>query len=115
MKTIALVALATGLAVTAALPASAHSVRPVDRNLDKQAEQIESGRRSGGITWTEGRALRAEQRDIARTRDAFLADGHLSKREARVLYKKQQRAAWHIVNEKYDGRRRVWWLPRFGR
>jgi len=115
MTTIKSIAIAAGLIVIGATAASAHSVRPIDRKLEKQAEQIEAGRRGGGITWTEGKSLRAEQREIARARDRFLSDGNLSKREARILYKKQQRAAWHIVNEKNDARRRVWWLPRVGR
>lgn len=109
-----LIAAAAVLAATTAT-ASAHSVRPIDRVMTEQAFKIEQGRRSGQITWTEGRKLRAEQREIARLRDVFLADGTLTRREFHTLRAKQRAAAWHIVNEKYDSRRRVKFLPRVGR
>lgn len=113
---IASLALATLIVAAGSVTASAHSsVRPIDKRLDLQAEKIEQGRRTGSITWTEGRKLRKEQREIARARDAFVADGHLSKREARVLKHKQDAARWNIIAEKHDARRRLWWLPRVGK
>lgn len=95
--------------------ASAHSVRRIDRVMDHQAAKIEQGRRTGQITWTEGIKLRAEQREIARLRDIYLSDGVLTGREFRRLRDKQKAADWHIVNEKYDSRRRPKFLPRVGR
>ncbi len=109
-----LTATAVILAATTAT-ASAHSVRPIDRFMNKQAYKIEQGRQSGQITWREGRKLRAEQRKIARLRDFFLSDGVLTRREFLTLRTKQKAAAWHIVNEKFDGRRRPKFLPRVGR
>ncbi|MGD9783973.1 MAG: hypothetical protein AB7E80_13510 [Hyphomicrobiaceae bacterium] len=95
--------------------AAAHSVKPVDRILEKQTGFIELGRRTGDITWTEGNRLRAEQREIARLRQQFLADGRLTGREYRELRARQKEAKSHIIQEASDSRRRVWWLPRFGR
>ena len=65
MNTKILFAAAAIVAATTAT-ASAHSVRKIDRSLDRQAETIEQGRRTGQITWREGLKLRAEQREIAR-------------------------------------------------
>ncbi len=109
-----LIATAAILVATTAT-ASAHSVRPVDRTLDKQFYQIEKGRQSGLITWREGRKLRAEQRAIEAARNEYLADGKLTKSELRDLRSMQEAASWHILNEKYDGWRRPKFLPRIGR
>ena len=108
--------IATAALLTAATTAaSAHPVRPIDRTLDQQAQKIEEGRRTGQITWTEGKKLRAEQREIARLLDTYLSDGTLTRREFRDLRARQKAAAWHIINEKHDGRRRPKFLPRVGR
>ena len=95
--------------------ASAHSTRPLDRQFDKQHDRIEQGRKSGQITWREGRKLRAEQRNISRVRAQYLSDGNLTAREYRDLRRRQQSASWHIVNEKHDSLRRPRFLPRVGR
>lgn len=95
--------------------ASAHSTRRIDRTLDHQAMSIERGRQTGQITWLEGKKLRAEQRDIEGLRAAYLADGKLTAREYRDLRDRQETAAWNILNEKHDSRRRWRFLPRVGR
>jgi hypothetical protein len=112
---IATLALAAGLVLSGSIAASAASTKPVDKRLANQADRIEDGRRDGSITWTEGRKLRREQRDISGLKNEFLADGHLSRRESRVLRHKQELASWNIISEKHDRRRRLWWLPRVGR
>jgi hypothetical protein len=109
-----LIATAAILAATTGT-ASAHSVRPIDRAMNEQAYKIEQGRRSGRITWREGHKLRAEQRKIARLRNVYLSDGMLTRREFRTLRRKQKAAALHIVSEKFDGHRRLKFLPRVGR
>lgn len=106
---------ATALLAVSATAASAKSVKPIDRALDNQSARIEQGRQTGQITWREGLKLRKEQREIANLRDAYVADGRLSKREYRALRSRQEAASWHIVNEKHDGWRRLWFLPRVGR
>lgn len=109
-----LIATAAILVATTAT-ASAHSVRPIDRALDHQASRIEQGRQTGQITWREGLKLRAEQREIARLRNAYLSDGRLTAREFRDLRRRQTSASWHIVNEKHDSLHRPKFLPRVGR
>lgn len=108
-------AVAAALVVSGSVAASAASTKPVDKRLANQAERIEDGRRDGSITWTEGRKLRHEQKKITGLKNDFLADGYLSKREARVLRHKQETASFNIISEKHDRRRRLWWLPRVGR
>ncbi|MCB1528601.1 MAG: hypothetical protein KDJ45_12985 [Hyphomicrobiaceae bacterium] len=106
---------AAAILATTTIAAQAHSTRPIDREMDRQAASIEDGRQSGKITWREGRKLRSEQRKIYRARNRFLADGDLNGREYRRLRSMQKSAAWNIVNEKHDGWRRWKILPRVGR
>ncbi len=112
---VATLALTTAFVVSGALGASAHSVKPVEKRQAIQSERIEDGRRDGSITWLEGKKLRKEQREIQALKNDFLDDGHLTKRESRVLKWKQKEASANIYTEKHDGRRRLWWLPRVGR
>lgn len=115
MKVATLAVAAAAVLVTGVAGANAASVKPVDKRIAAQSASIEQGRRDGSITWTEGIKLRKQQKLVKGLKNDFLADGHLSRRESRVLKTVQQRTAWNIVNEKTDTRRRVWWLPRFGR
>ena len=110
MNKIALIA--TGLLVATTAAASAHDI---DATHERQADRIEHGRETGRITWTEGLALRAEQRRIARTEAAFEEKGYMTKSEHRIIRNMQEDAAEHITEEKNNGWRRVWWLPRVGR
>ncbi len=88
----------------------------VERRQDDQYQTIEQGRRSGDITWTEGLRLRAEQRRVSALERRFLDDdGRLDRKERRVLRARQNVAEENILDEKYDARRRPWWLPRVGR
>jgi hypothetical protein len=106
-----ILATATALIATTAV-ASAASIN--DRQ-EYQAKRIEQGRKTGKITWTEGLKLRAEQKRIANKESAFKSDGYLSKSERRTLSYMQNNASENIADEKNDGRRRVWWLPRVGK
>ncbi len=110
MNKIALIAMTALIATTAG--ASAASINGVQKN---QANRIETGRQPGKITWTEGLKLRAEQRRIAAKEASFRSDGNLSTSERRKLRTMQNKASEHIVDEKTDARRRVWWLPRVGK
>ena len=110
MKKIALIA--TGLLIATSAAASANSI---DATKDRQADSIEHGRETGKITWTEGLRLRAEQRRIARTEAEYEAKGYLTKSERRDLRDRQDTAAEHISEEKNNGWRRIWWLPRVGK
>ncbi len=106
-----ILATATAFIATTAV-ASAASIN--DRQ-DYQANRIEQGRKTGKITWTEGLKLRAEQKRIANKEAQYKSDGYLSKSERRSISYMQNDAAEHIADEKNDGRRRVWWLPRVGK
>src|SRR5262245_4552992 len=74
MNKIALIA--TGLLIATSAAASAHDI---DATRDRQADRIEQGRETGKITWTEGLALRAEQRKIARTEANYEEKGYMTK------------------------------------
>ncbi len=106
---------ATGIVSTGS--ASAHDlVSRVEQREQLQAYRIEQGRRSGEITWTEGIKLRAEQRRIAASERAFLADdGRIDKHEYRQLKAMQDEAARHIASEAHDSKHRPSWLPRIGK
>ena len=110
MKKFVLIAAAALVATTAA--ASAGSINGTQ---ESQADRIEHGRETGKITWTEGLKLRAEQNKITRTQAAYEDKGYLTKSERRTLRNMQEEAAEHITEEKNDGWRRLWWLPRVGR
>ena len=110
MNRIALIATTVLIATTAAASAAS-----IDATKDRQASRIEHGRQTGKITWTEGLKLRAEQRRIANKEAALESDGYLSKSDRRKIKSMQYDAAEHIADEKSDGRRRVWWLPRVGK
>lgn len=113
MSRIALIATVALLATSAT--AFAHETKAtIDARELRQLGQIELGRQDGSITWTEGMKLRAEQKRIAATEAAFMEDGHLTKREKRVLRRMQDEAAQHIKEEASDSQRRRF-LPRFGR
>jgi|SRR5258707_692918 hypothetical protein len=110
MNKIALIATTLLIATTAGASAAS-----IDATKDRQADRIERGRETGKITWTEGLKLRAEQRRIASKEAAFRSDGHLSTSERKKLKGMQNNASEHIADEKSDGWRRAWWLPRVGR
>lgn len=106
-----ILAAATALIATTA----AASAASVDARQDYQAKRIEQGRKSGKITWTEGLKLRAEQKRIANKEADFKSDGYLSKSERRQLRYMQNNASENISDEKHDGWKRAWWLPRVGK
>jgi hypothetical protein len=110
MNKIALIATTLLIATTAGASAAS-----IDATKDRQADRIERGRETGKITWTEGLKLRAEQRRIANKEAAYRSDGHLSTSERNKLKGMQADAAQNISDQKNDGWRRVWWLPRVGR
>lgn len=101
--------------VIGGLATSASAADRAGYRLDRQAAAIEAGRKSGKITWTEGIKLRSEQRQIARLRGRFLADGRLSAAERRILNAKLRTARTNIRSEKRDSHKRWSSLPRVGR
>jgi len=106
-----ILAAATALVATTA----AASADTVSRRQAQQADRIEQGRQSGSITWTEGLKLRAEQKRIARTEDAYRDKGYLTASERRDLRNKQNQASANIADKKTNGWARAWWAPRVGK
>lgn len=107
--------IATAVLVATSASAWAHETKAsIDARELRQLGQIEQGRQTGSITWTEGLKLRAEQKRIAAMEAAFVEDGRLTKREKRVLRKMQDEASHNIADEANDNQRRRF-LPRFGR
>jgi hypothetical protein len=104
--------LAAAVLVTSTAVAAAHSV---EARFEEENDTIEYGRQTGSITWLEGRKLRRELGEIARVKDRLEADGRLSSRDKRILYRMQDRADAHIEAEASDRWHRLWWLPRVGR
>ena len=109
--------IALGLFALTGAPAFAHtpSHSDIEAREQRQLGQIEDGRQTGTITWTEGLRLRVEQRRIKALEEAYEADGHVSRSERSNLNALQNNARAHIVQEQHDGWHRPWWLPRFGR
>lgn len=109
--------IASALLIGTTTFASAHTPKKaeIDARQQRQLGIIEQGRQSGDITWREGRQLRSQQKVIARTEQHLASDGYLSKSDRRHLTTLQRRAADSIQTESTDRRRRLWWLPRFGR
>lgn len=98
------------------MASTASAAQHTQYRLDRQAAQIEQGRKTGTITWTEGVKLRNEQRDIARLKARYLAnDGRLSAAEKRVLNKKLDVAKRNIAVKKVNNHKRWKPLPRVGR
>jgi hypothetical protein len=110
-------AIAAGILVATSASAFAHTPThsEIEAREQRQLGEIEQGRQTGAITWTEGLKLRAEQRRIKQIEEAYEADGHVSTAERRSLHTLQDEARQDIVREQNDGWHRVWWMPRFGR
>jgi hypothetical protein len=115
MKRIAVIA--TGILAATSASAFAHTPThtEIEAREQRQLGEIEQGRQTGAITWTEGLKLRAEQKRIKQIEEYYEADGHVSKAERSSLTALQNNARQDIVREQNDGWHRVWWLPRFGR
>ncbi len=106
-----ILAAATALVATTAVA----SADTISRRQAQQADRIEQGRQTGTITWTEGLKLRAEQKRIARTEDAYKDKGYLTRSERRDLRNMQNEASANIADKKYNARDRAWFLPRVGK
>lgn len=115
MKSLNAAALTLAIVISPVALTKTASAHTFEERATNQAGLIEQGRQSGAITWREGLRLRKEQREIAKVKESFEADGRLSRKERRTLWKLQKSAADHISEEANDGYARAWWAPRFGR
>ncbi len=104
--------LATATVIASTVSALAHDqTASIDATRAAQERQIQNGRYHGDLTRREYRALEAEQARIFEMERRALADGHLSKREAREIKTAQKEAAQHIKDERNDNQ--VSWYRRW--
>lgn len=103
-----------------ALPQSAASVEPsasstappdaIEQRRLEQSEKIAAGRKDGGITWGERRALAREQRRIATLAYRAASDGEITPEERAVIQSAQDTADRHIAWQRQNPRvRGLWW------
>lgn len=91
----------------AALPVAAQSAgKKFERRIERQADRIAQGIRSGELTRYEARGLKAENRRIRRTFDRFCRDSHLNFFERKRLNRMLRVASENIYAEKHDSERR---------
>ena len=115
MSKIALIATSVLIATSAGALARTATHSEIEAREQRQLGEIEQGRQTGKITWTEGLKLRAEQRRIKAAEETAESDGRVSRTERVRLQGLQNQAYRNIEAEKHDGWHRLWWLPRFGR
>ena len=65
-----------------------------------QKQRITQGVKSGTLTKKEATKLRAQQKEIAKTKQAAKADGVVTKKEKAVIHQKQKSANQNIVRKK---------------
>jgi CRISPR/Cas system-associated endoribonuclease Cas2 len=114
-KSLALATIAAAALVTTA-PAYATSAaqKRIDAVQAEELRRIEEGRYKGDLTRREYRDLLTEQARIKELENKALADGRISKREARDIKTAQHQAEKHIYTETHDGQVSFWrkWLYR---
>lgn len=71
-----------------------------------QTARIAHGMANGELTKREARALKAEQRHIRRTKRRAKADGVVTAEEKLRINRKQRRANRHIRRQKHDAEKR---------
>jgi hypothetical protein len=80
----------------------------IDRRQERQLDRIYRANQAGELTWYERQRLLNEQARIARLERWAKSDGHISRREARVIEQAQDDANRHIRRESRD-----WDRPRY--
>ncbi|OFV89252.1 MAG: hypothetical protein A3J75_08645 [Acidobacteria bacterium RBG_16_68_9] len=85
------------------LSATAAQAGPVPQRQKNQAARIHQGVEAGSLTRGEAKALRHEQRHINRFRRDALSDGHMDRKEMRILTNAQGKANRHIHRLKHNG------------
>lgn len=74
----------------------------VNKRQHKQHARIHQGVKSGELTRTEAKSLRADQRAIRAEEREFKSDGKLTKAERKELHQDQNEASRDIYREKHD-------------
>jgi len=105
MKRLAILVMATALAVSLAGAASAHTASPrVHRRIARQEIRIHRGVRSGQLTARETWRLQRGERHIRRMEWRAQADGRVTLRERVRLHRALDRQSQRIWRLKHDGR-----------
>ena len=73
-----------------------------ERRLDRQADRIEQGIRSGELTRWEARKLYRDNKRITRMERRFSRDGHIDRKESRKLRAALERASQKIYRLKHN-------------
>ena len=101
-------ALAAGLLAASTGLAAAHDTTPIERELRRQSQLIEDGRRDGSLTWQEVRQLNDEQSRIAWMLTQARTDGTVTRREFTAICDAQDVAKDSIAFEVADSDTSPW-------
>jgi len=82
----------------------AASAGNLKKRMHRQDQRIQQGIRSGEITPREARKLTRDQRKIRQLRRHYLSDGHLSKRDRKILNKRMDQSSKRIYRYKNNHR-----------
>ncbi len=109
MNTLNKTLLAVSLSLLAAAPAFASSAKDhgvthdrITERLERQQQRIEQGVKRHQLTRQEVRQLQLQQRDIRFLVRVFGKDGHLSKRERRILERELDASSWQIKQLRHN-------------
>lgn len=83
-----------------------HDGGGLEQRFDRQEQRIRHGVRAGELTRKEAKKLKKQQRGIARLERRFTRDGHLDRRERKVLHNRLDRASDRIARYKHNDNRR---------
>ena len=100
--------LATGLLAASTGLAAAHDTTPIEREMRRQSQLIEDGRRSGDLTWLEVRQLNGEQSRITWMLTQARYDGNVTRREFDAICDAQEQAKSNIAYEVADEQTSRW-------
>ncbi len=101
-------ALAAGLIAASTGLAAAHDTAPVERELRRQAQLIEDGRRTGELTFQEVRMLTGEQSRIGWMLTQARYDGTVTRSEFNAICEAQEVAKSNIAFEAADSDTSPW-------
>jgi len=101
---LASVAQSAAWAQTTLTPAQRQEAR-VDARQERQTQRIQAGVTNGSLTAAEQARLNQEQARIEELEQRIEQDGRVSRREAVVMERAQDRASHHIARAKHDRQR----------
>jgi hypothetical protein len=105
MKRLAILVMATALAVSLAGVASAHTATPrIHRRIARQEVRIHRGARSGQLTARDAWRLQRGERHLRRMEWRAKADGRVTPRERFRLHRALDRQSHRIWRLKHNGR-----------